>query len=395
MGRPLDGVRVLDLTWAQQGPYATVVLSDMGAEIIKVEPRQGELGRHILPGDFRQPAPYFVAHDRGKRSVAIDIRRPEGREVVLRMARRVDVLVHNMRPGVMERLGLGYEDVCAVNPRIVVAGASAFGPLGPMAELPGFDIVAQAMGGLMSKTGPEGAPPMPAGAAVGDQVGALYLCAGILGGLVQVGRTGKGVQVDVSLYGGQIGLQSWEITEQSLLGAESQRAGTGHPIVSALSLWGAYAASDGGFVLGGMSGEHFRSLCQAAGIPELAERYPTDLERAQNIGVIKEALQPVLREKPLAYWLEVLRGMGVIVAPVQTYADVLSDPQAHVNGYVTEMEIPAYGRAKIAGCPIQFDRQPTVPQGPPPELGNCTEVYLEELGYSWEEIDALRTAEVI
>jgi crotonobetainyl-CoA:carnitine CoA-transferase CaiB-like acyl-CoA transferase len=395
MARPLEGVRILDLTWGQQGPYATVMLSDMGAEIIKIEPRQGEIGRWILPGSLSQLAPYFMAHSRGKRSVTIDVRRSEGREIITRFVKRVDAVVSNMRPGVMEKLGLGYDDLRAVNPRIVYATASAFGPLGEMAELRGFDIIGQAMGGLMTKTGPEGAPPMPAGAAIADQTGAIYLCAGILAALLKVARTGEGDQVDVSLYGCQLGLQSWEITQQAMLGQVSGRAGTGHPLISPISVWGAYATADGGFVLGGISAERFCALCEVAGVPELAEQYPDDPSRAANMSKILPILREKFRERPTAFWLEKLRELDVMTAPVQTYADVIDDPQAQANGYMIEIDHPDYGRVKTVGAPIQFGREPTLPQGPPPELGDGTEVYLEELGYSWDEISKLRELEVI
>ena len=394
MGRPLEGIRVLDLTWAQQGPYATVMLSDMGAEVIKVEPREGELGRKVVAGAYPQPAPYFVAHDRGKRGVTLDIRKPEGRAVILRFVKEADVIVHNMRPGVMEKLGLAYSDVRAVNPRIIYASASSFGPLGEMAALPGFDIIGQAMGGIMSKPGAHDGPPMPAGAAISDQVGALYLCSGILAGLVKVARTGEGEQVDVSLYGAQIGLQAWEITEQSIVGKNHGRAGMGHPIVSALSLWSSYATSDGAIVLGGVDSKRFQGLCAVVELPELAAAYADEITRALNITRVREAISEKFRGRSTRYWLDALRSVDVIVAPVQSYDDIINDPQAWVNGYLTTLNHPVHGKVKVVGCPIQFGREPTEPQGPPPELGQDTETCLMELGYSWDEIEALRANEV-
>jgi len=395
MRRPLEGVRVLDLTWAQQGPYATVMLSDMGAEVIKVEPREGELGRQVVAGIYPQPAPYFVAHDRGKRGVTLDIRKPEGREVILRFAKEVDVIVHNMRPGVMEKLGLAYSDVRAVNAKIIYASASAFGPLGDMSTLPGFDIIGQAVGGIMSKTGEEGSPAMPAGAAIGDQVGALYLCSGILAGLVKVARTGEGEQVDISLYGAQIGLQAWEITEQSIVGKDHGRAGLGHPIVSSLSLWSCYATADGAIVLGGVDSDRFQGLCAVAELPELAEAYADEITRALNVSKLREVISEKFRAHSTQYWLDALRSVDVIVAPVQSYDDIINDPQAWVNGYMTTLDHPVHGKVKVVGSPIQFGRKPTEPQGPPPELGQDTETCLLEFGYSWDEIEALRADEVI
>lgn len=397
MDGPLQGVRVLDFTWAQQGPYATVMLSDMGAEIIKIEPRQGELGRGHAPTRRTEPEPrpYFVAHDRGKRGVTLDITTERGREVVMRFVERVDVVVSNMRPGVMDKLGLGYAAMKAVNPRIVYARASAFGPLGELAELPGFDIIGQAMGGIMTKTGDEGDPPQPAGAAIADQVGAIYLAAGILGGLVQASRTGEGCQVDVSLYGTQVGLQAWEITQESMTGTVSGRAGAGHPLISPVSAWGGYATEDGGIVVGGVAGDRFARLCESIGAAELAERFPTDAERAANIEEIKESLRKEFSQKPTAHWVDLFRQLDIIGGPVQSYTDVLKDPQALANGYITELTHPELGLIKVVGSPIQYGVKPTVPQGPPPELGDHTELYLEELGYSWDEIEKLRTDEII
>jgi len=396
MAGPLAGIRVVDFTWAQQGPYATVMLSDMGAEIIKIEKLSGDMGRNAVPSrDTPLPAPYFVAHDRGKRSVTVDIRTARGREIVLRLVAGADVAVSNMRPGVMEKLGLGYGEMKAVNPRLVYACASAYGPVGDKAGLPGFDIVGQALGGIMSKTGMEGNPPIPAGAAIADQVGAIYLCAGVLAGLVQAARTGEGLQVDVSLYGSQVALQSWEITQEAMLGLVSGRGGTGHPLISPRSAWGSYTTADGALVIGGVNGERFTRLCEVMGTEWMAERWATDADRAEHIPEIVATLQEHFREHPTAYWLAEFERLDIIGAPVQSYTDIIADPQARANGYITQLAHPVLGTVNIAGCPIEFGREPVVPQGPPPELGEHTERYLEELGYSWDEITELRELHVI
>ena len=392
---PLKGFRILDFTWAQQGPVSTVMLADMGAEVIKIEKRQGELGRNAAGhySDLPQPTPYFVAHSRGKHSVALDVTQPEGREVVMRLVERVDAMVSNMRPGVMEKLGLGYDDVKKVNPRLVYAAASTYGPLGPKATRPGFDIIGQALGGLMSKTGPEGASPMPAGACISDTVGALHLCSGILGGLIHAQRTGEGCQVDVSLYGTQIALQAWEIDHTSMLDDEPPRAGTGHTI--ARGTWGTYETTDGHIVLGGISAARFRGLCEVIERPDLLVASPDDERREANMTTIVETLRTRFGEQSNDYWLERLHHAGVPSAPVQTYREVLADPEARTNGYITELAHPHYGEIAVVGSAIQFDREPTALPGPPPELGDHTEVYLEELGYSWDDISRLREAEVI
>ena len=391
---PLKGIRVLDFTWAQQGPVATVMLADMGAEIIKIEKLNGELGRNAGGGiGLPQPSPYFVAHSRGKKSVTLDVSRAEGREVVMRLVERVDAVVSNMRPGVMERLGLGYEQMKVVNPRIVWAAASTYGPLGDKAELPGFDIIGQALGGIMSKTGFEGGPDMPAGAAIGDTVGALHLCAGVLGGLVQAKMTGVGCQVDVSLYGTQVALQAWEIDQASMLGTESPRSGVGHALLG--GAWGAYPTSDGAIVLGGIAGPRFQKLCDVIGDPALFEQYGEDRVRLAHTKEIVERLRARFETRSKREWVALLETAGIPTAPVQTYSEVLADPEARKNGYITELPHPHYGTVTVVGSAIMYDREPTVLPGPPPELGDHTEVYLEELGYSWDEIARMREAGVI
>lgn len=393
MPGPLEGIRIIDFTWAQQGPFATVLLSDLGAEIIKVESREGERGRWGT-SDMPKPVPYFVAHDRGKKSVTLDVRTPEGREVALRLAALVDVAVNNMRPGVMEKLGLGYDDLKQVNPRIIYASASALGPLGEGATRPGLDIVGQAMGGMMSVNGPEGAPPMPAGAAIADQVGAIFLCTGILAALVKRERTGKGDQVDVSLYGSQIALQSWELDTASMLGQLSGRAGQGHPLITPRGIWRSFQTADGWLVVGGVDAQRYVRLCRLMSLDHLTE-IADDRSRAAGVAGIMEEMERRFLQESTAHWMERFVEADIIGAPVQTYHDVVKDPQARANGYVIEMEHPHYGTTAVAGSPLMFGRRPTVPQGPPPELGEHTEQYLLELGYDWEQIVALRARDII
>lgn len=397
MPRPLEGVRVLDFTWAQQGPFATALMADMGAEIIKIEGIGGERGRHVFPVDrpSDHPAAYFVAHNRGKHSVTLNLKQPKAIEIVRRLVERVEVVVNNFRPGVMERFGLGYEDLRAINPAIVYGSATGFGPLGPMAGRPGVDIMGQAMGGIMTKTGVDGGPPMPAGAAIADQTGAILLAVGTLAALLRARATGEGEQVDVSLYGSQIALQSFEITTHSMLGRDAGRGGLGHPEASKRGIWRAFEASDGWFVLGSVDMHRFQRLSKLVGAPELSESYPDDDRRAAGLPVINAELERRFREQPLAHWFQQFEKQDIIFAPVQDYDDVLASEQAWANGYVQKLPHPGLGEVTVAGSPIQFGREPASLAGPPPELGDSTERYLEELGYSWDEIGQLRDEGVI
>ncbi len=391
---PLSGIRVLDFTMYQQGPYATVLLSDMGAEIIKVEPPgAGEPGRGVGAVGQAGTRPYFVAHDRGKKSITIDLKAPEGREAVLKLAATCDVAVHNYRPGVMERLGLAYEDLKAVNERIVFAAASGFGPKGALREKPGFDIAGQAMGGIMSTTGTD--VPVPAGAAIGDQTGAIVLALGIVSALMARELHGAGQSVDVSLYGTQIALQSWEITQASMTGKATPRAGRSHPYIG--GLWGTYDTSDGALVIAGVGEKRWPGFCAALGLPELPEdeRFREPMKRYENMAALLPIVQAKFKERATAEWLPLLEAEDMICSPVQDHLQVLADPQAEANGYITSLELAGIGAVKIPGSPISMSGTPVEPRSPPPELGQHTEEVLLDLGYDWDGIARLREKGVI
>lgn len=392
MPGPLDGVRVLDLSQWQQGPYASVMLSDMGADVIKVErPEYGDAGRSALGGpDPAGVAPDFFAHNRGKRGMTVNLRHPQGREIVLKLAEQVDVVVTNFRLGVMEEWGLGYDVFRERNPRIIYAQASGSGPKGPHRQRPMFDIVAQAMGGLMSVTGEEGRMPLPAGAFIGDQVGAIMLAAAVLAALYSRERTGNGQSVDVSLLGTQVALQSFEITHHLFTGEVPKPGGRGHPHTA--WLWYTFPAADGHFTMAGVRDDKWADFCEIAGDPALAEdpRFNTYDARAENRDALVERLDAAFRKKPASHWVEALATIDVACGPVRTYDEVAADPQVIENEYISEMEHPHLGRVRFVTTPIEFSETPVRAKGPQPELGQHTEEVLLELGYDWEQIVALR-----
>jgi CoA:oxalate CoA-transferase len=392
MTGPLSGVRVLDLSQWQQGPYATVLLSDMGAEVIKVErPQYGDAGRSALGGpDPHGVAPDFFAHNRGKRGMTVDLSHPKGREIALKLAEGMDVVVTNFRLGVMEEWGLGYDAFRERNPRIIYAQASGSGPKGPNRERPMFDIVAQAMGGLMSVTGEEGRMPLPVGAFIGDQVGAIVLALGITSALYNRERTGAGQSIDVSLLGTQVALQSFEITHHLFTGEVPKPGGRGHPHTA--WLWYTFPAADGHFTMAGVRDDKWNDFCEIIGDPDLAEdpRFDTYDARAENRDQLVERLDAAFKKRDVAHWAESLGTIDVACGPVRTYDQVVADPQVIENRYIDEMEHPHLGRIRYVNTPIEFSETPVQSRGPQPELGQHTEEVLLELGYDWSEIVSLR-----
>ncbi len=383
MAKPLDGIRIIDFTLYQQGPYATVMLADMGAEVIKVERREGERTR----GTANWTGVAFYTNNRRKRSIALDARLPQGQAIVLDLAKSSHALVHNFRPGVMERLGLGYDEIHEANAAIVYARASGWGAIGPQAQQASVDIIAQAAGGIMSRTGFEGNPPLPLGAAVADQLGAIHLCAGILAGVVRAARTGEGSQVDVSLFGSQIAAQSCELAAHSIGERSAARAGSGEGLKDAGGVSGTFATADGWIALEAYT-DTLPMLRKVVSIPDSAEGAPT---RDQTI----EHLRSRLPQRTTTEWLARFSTTDITASPVRSYAEILEDPQARANGYVIEFEHPEWGRRSVVGSPIVYDSTPLADPGLVPEVGESTEILLEELGYGWDQIMELRNSAVI
>lgn len=399
MSSPLDGIWVLDFTIAQQGPYATVMLSDMGAEVIKIEePKRGDMGRYIL-GRIDNALglnPYFLAHDRNKRSVTLDLKHPRAKEVVLRLVEHCDVLVQNFRPGVMQRLGLDYATLSQVNPRLIYASASGFGSKGPLAQKPGLDLAGQAMGGIMAATGPVDGRPHPVGVAIADQTGAMMLAYGIVLALFARERSGEGQEIDCSLLGTQIALQSWEITQHMTTGKLAGTGGQGHPLIQ--GLYQTFPTADGYLVIGGVTPDKWERFCVALGQEEglMADgRFASGRLRVENRQALYAELSRLFASRPTADWIPLIESADVVCGPVRDYAGVAECEQAWANGYLDRLEHPEHGPVRVAGVPVSLSKTPGQPRSLPPELGEHTEAVLHELGYTWEEIAQLRIDGVI
>jgi CoA:oxalate CoA-transferase len=403
MSKPLAGIKVIEIAQEIQGPFAGLFLSDLGAEITKVENREtGDLSRWLMAGLIGGPkvknanvSHYFIAMNRGKRSITADLKKKEAIEIVRRLVKTHDVLLTNYRPGVLDRLGLGYEELRKVNPRIIYAQASSWGPKGDWTMRPSRDTLAQAASGLMSKTGMPNDPPLAAGAAIADQAGALTLAGGVLAALFARERTGQGQRVDASIYGTMIAAQGFELNYASLTGEEPERAGRGHPFLH--GVWGAFRTKDGHLCIAGVDDQRWPRFCKIMGIedvqndPECGDNATRNFHGAK----IEAILDRIFPKKTSAEWLKELNAADILVTEVATHQQVLASEQARVNGYLMELDHPVAGKMMVTGCPVSLNGEIEHEAKPVAEHGQHTEEILLECGYSWEEIGALRESGAI
>ena len=377
-GPPLDGIRVVDLTSYIAGSYAAMQLADMGADVVKVESPEGDAFRE-LPG--------FFGWNRGKRSISVDLKTPEGREIVERLAARGDVVMENMRPGVAERLGVGWTRLAALNPRLVYCSVTAFGSTGPGVERPGFDPIFQALGGLMTLQG-FGGPPQYLRTAPTDYYTAALATQAILAALFTRERTGRGQRVETSLLRGVLALQSGVAVDYP-----------GKPsLVRDNPTYRLYQAGDGQWFFLAVGNQSFWvKLTKALGLERVADdpRFGSWLLRVQNNADLLPILEARFREKPRTEWLELLAAHDIPAAPVQPLLDFFEDPAVRHHDLVHEYEHPEVGRLRLVGQPIAFTETPTRDPGPPPTLGQHTDEILSELGYTDAEIAALRARRVL
>jgi formyl-CoA transferase/CoA:oxalate CoA-transferase len=393
-----DGVRVLDLSRMLAGPYGSMLLADLGAEVIKIEePRGGDPMRAMGPpflGADRESA-YFLSINRNKKSVALDLEAPAGREVFHHLCRAADVVWENFRPGVMARLGCAPETLRGINPRLVVCSISAFGQDGPYREWPAFDLALQAMGGAMSLTGEAGRPPARMGLPMGDLAGGMFGALAVAGALLRRERTGEGAHFDLSLLDCQVSLLTYVAQYFWADGRVPGRVGSGHASVVPYQ---AFATADGYLVVAVFAEKFWAGFCRAIERPDLAAdpRFDTNPRRVEHRQTLVPLLEAVFPARPTAEWLARLHGEGVPAAPINPVDRVLIDPQVRLREMVVDLEHPRLGPVKTLGTPIRDAGAPALRPAPPPALGEHTDEVLRGLlGYTAERLARLRAERVI
>ncbi|TMC01882.1 MAG: CoA transferase [Chloroflexi bacterium] len=395
MDGPLHSIRVLDLTRVLAGPFATMLLADLGADVVKVErPGDGDETRHLEPVREGE-SHYFVSVNRNKRGVVIDLKQPAGRDLALELARVSDVLIENFRPGVTARLGLDYEAVRRVSPGIVYCSISAFGQTGPLAQRGAFDIAMQAMGGGMSVTGEPDGPPLRSGLPMADLGTGLFATIGILAAVIEKQRTGRGQFVDVAMFDAMAGLLTQHAGRYFMTGELAGRPGNRHPAVAP---YGTFPAADGDIVIANLGESFWPKTARAIGRPELAddERFRTNASRLRNRAELDALIGTETRRRTVAEWEAIFEAHDVPHAPVLDVAQVLEHPQARARGLVTEVVHSALGRMRTTGRAIKLPAHPDARPTAAPLLGEHTDEVLRELlGATPGQLAAWREAGVI
>lgn len=389
----LAGVRVLSFTQFLLGPSGVQFLADMGADVVKIEPPGGTLWERHWSGAnlfLNGVSVFFLLAHRNQRSLTLDLKKPEGLAVARRLVESADVLVQNFRPGVMERLGLGWETVSKVNPRLIYASASGYGESSPYRDRPGQDLLMQAFSGLASISGRAGQPPTPVGTAVIDQHGAALLAMGVLAALLERARTGTGLQVEASMLRAALDLQI-EVASYHLNGARLEKSPTGLASTFHPPPYGVYATRDGHIVL---SMSPLGALARALPLPAL-EPYAAITWNFEAREAVARLIEPVTRERTTAEWLERLVPQGIWAAAVHTYAETFADPAVQAADAVEEIQHPVAGPVKLLRFPLELSTGRAAMRRPPPMPGEHTEEILKEGGYSEEEIRRLRAAGAI
>lgn len=405
MKRPLDGVRIIDWTIWQQGPVSTMMLADLGAEVIKIEERVGgDPGRGVLSiagalvGATSGPNFYFEANNRHKQSLTLDLKNPKAIEIVYQLAEKSDVFVQNFRKGVADKLGIGYEVLSQRNPQLIYASATGYGPFGPDSGEPSFDYMGLARSGIMTAVGEPQMEPLSIAGGIADQMGAIMLAYGVMAALLAREKYGMGQEVDISHLGSMTALQGLNVACKAILGKEFKRM----PRAAAPSpLWNHYKCGDDKWICLAMPQQdrYWSDFCKVLGIEHVLDdpRFATMGDRADNAKDLIPILDAAFASRPRDAWMKALKeGGDFIYTVVNTIADLPTDEQMLANEYIVDYEHPSIGKTQLVGVPVRLSKTPGDPKGAAPEFGEHTERILTELlDYSWEDVAKLREEEVI
>jgi formyl-CoA transferase len=391
--KALAGLRVIDLTQAMAAPFCTMNLADMGADVIKVEPpigedmRRGSASRNGHSGTF-------LTINRSKRGITLDLKQPAGVEIMHRLVKTADVFVQNYRPGAATRLGVGYETLAALNPRLIYCSISGFGATGPYASRGGYDLIAQGMSGIISVTGDEDGPPAKAGVPLSDLAAGLFGAYGILCALEHRERTGEGQLVDTSLLEAAMALTVWEATEYWVTGRAPKPLGSAHRLAAPYQ---ALRASDGWFTVGANNDKLFESFCRVIDRPDLAAdpRFAGVRERMRHRDALIAEIERTTAKETRAHWLARLDRAGVPAGPINTYPEALADPHALARAMIVDLVHPGAGPIKALGVPVKLSDTPGAVDRPAPLLGQDNAAVLTELGYTEAERRTLKDNGVI
>ena len=392
---PLDGIRVLDISRILSGPFTTMILADLGADVIKLEePTNGDDTRQWAPPFQGEESAYFLSVNRNKRGIAVDLKSDEGRGIAQRLADLADVLVENFRPGTAERLGLGYEELAKRNPRLIYASISGFGQTGPYASEPGYDAIAQALGGLMSVTGEMGRAPVRVGNSAADIGAGMWAAIGVLAALHERGVTGRGRWIDISLLDGQIAWLTYLASGYFATGEVPQRYGSAHPSIVPYQ---AMPTKDGHLMVAVGNDALWRKFATLLGLEALADdqRFATNPDRVRNRGSLIPLLENALASRTSAEWSHDLAAVGIPAGPINSIDAALAHPQVEYRDMVLSVEHPTEGTVRMVGSPIKLSGHTPAPSTAPPTLGEHTDEVLAELGFSRIDIRALHDTGVV
>ena len=397
MAGPLGGIKVLDLTQVLFGPFATMLLSDLGADVVKIErPEVGDIARGNGPV-VRGQSTYFLSLNRGKKSVTLNLAAGQGRDILLKLVKHFDVLVENFKPGTMENLGLSYEEVRKHNPALIYVAGSGFGQDGPYANKPAFDVIVQAMGGILSITGEEGGPPVRPGVSYGDITAGLFLCIATLAALQERQKSGEGQLVDISMLDCQVTAQENAFVRYLNTGEIPRALGTRHPVMTPFQ---AFQTKDGyiAVALRGGIKDQWPLFCAAIDRVDIIDdpRFADGWERTQHYKELEPILTEAMKRKTTQEWVVELEQAGIPCGPVNNIAQAAANPQVNARDMIIEVEHPEAGKFKVVNTPFKFSRTPNRAVKASPELGEHTrDVLTRLLGMNREEIDRLREAGVI